>query len=1475
MPHFLFATLLFAATDQVLLYDMSPGARPSAAGNAQVEPLPEGGVRVRFGDDPAGGFQLVQFPNAPDLHQVVSQHPDLNGFRIRLRGNGTISGVRFQVQIRNPENLKDIRGRYAYGPIPLDDAEWHDVDLPFAALQGSGGQRGMPREAFAEFVPQLQFTANAGERMQFDLLSIELAAVPETIALPKPKLDGRGLLPTILEEAQAQDLEAVGAIDEPFRQGLRLNGLWQRRPCPIGQVEAGQWERLRVPSMLGRNRPDRAMWYARRFVWPYEYRDRRSLLTFDAVMGFAEVWLNGQRLGQHAGAWTPFTLDATDAVAAGENTLVVYVVDLSYGIVGDAAIIPMSSNPLFKPGPPPNDRGGIWQDVTLLAEPDVRIDDVFVKTSHRRNRLTAEVTIANHTAQPVTVTPTCHARLVDEPGTTAKQFVGLPVTIPANQTAVATVSDNWPEAKRWSPESPTLYFLDTTLRDGRQTLDNDRVRFGFREFRIDGGGFLLNEVPVRLRGESHARGHGFMPAMWRDDFMREYWRTMKSELGFNADRIHASIGAPALFNAADEIGILLIDQSSIWSAGASRYARGGDQFLANTEQEFGEWVRRDRNHPSVVIWDVENEMVRGNPDHWSWVQKLDSFALAHDDTRPLVHSGAGWCLGHADIYHQHHEEHYTALWEAWQKNPDKPMIAGEWWVGGRSGEWRLIDGAEFETADEWFDLSLEHWRERMEEQRQAGISGIMPFAFSPKLFRPLVEGRPPELDWRDPTDAQAQPDRADNLINPGWIPGAPPFSPISRRTAVFRHGLGALHVSVRQRYRTLDQDGRLRRTIFAVNDSESMRSLTVRWSLPGGDGGRRALQLAPGESADTPIDLAVPDGDGELSLHVELTERDQVVDQVDVPLLRVTLPEVKRPMRLGLYDPAGRTATAKALVAAGILTQPVEWPPPIEQFDALVIGADAFNTVPAGAAGLLYDFVQRGGRVLCLRQTTPIDWSPYPFGWYSSVTALQPAWQGFGLPESWRGLNYTRHTRFTNGFIWAWLRDGDGRLADDVLTKPNLDNRRVKGNLRPIAFGTRREHLTIADVPCGRGAYTFCQLHLVENVPVDPLATAELRRLVAGLTAPNGLGGQPVVVVGRELGDRLRQTLGAELTVVEPNAAVPDGADTIIVSSAVTDEQLPKWLAAKRVILMPRKSTPKFAEGRLTIVDEPSEADFASCERLSGPGWLDDTFVGLNCFDFQRWTRPVTIGSMVAGDGAMAIVTAHSLTESFTGGGVGLRTETMKPRGDTVVRLDDRGRTIYLCQLDLEPLDDPRTQYVWSVVLTNLGVPLATERPNPLPRCRILRAEEIKLDGDLNDWTSDIEDRNVTLWKHADPLRLSRERGVVYLMWSPEQLYVAGRLSIPTEGLELTVRLGERTETIGFRDGTLTVADGAKSTARWGAQASATPDVDQLAAGTPVSFEVALPPLSTKPGDEVDLRVEAGGEGWPAGGEAAKARLGL
>lgn len=1471
MTHVLIGALLLAAPSPVLLYDMSPGARPSAAGNARVEPLPDGGVRVRFGDDPAGGFQLVQFPNAGELHKLVEAHPELNGFRLRLRGNGTNAGLRFQVQLRNPENLKDIRGRYAYGPIPLDDDTWHDVDLPFSALQGPGGQRGMPRTAFAEFVPQLQFSANAGDRLQFDLLRVELAAVSETIALPKPKLDGRHLLPTVLQEAVTQDLEAVGMIDEPFRQGLRLNGMWQRRPCPIGQVETGVWERLRVPSMLGRDRPDRAMWYARRFVWPYQFRDRRALLTFDAVMGFAEVWLNGQRLGQHAGAWTPFTLDATAAVVAGENTLVVYVVDLSYGLVGDAAIISMSTTPLLRPGAPPNDRGGIWQDVTLLAEPPVRIDDVFVKTSHRQNRLAAEIAIVNQTDRPVTVTPRCEARLVAEPATVAKRFDGPPVTVPARQSTITVVAGEWPEARRWSPESPTLYFLDTTLADGPQVVDTDRVRFGFREFWSDGGQFRLNGVPVRLRGESHARGHAFSQPMWRDDFSREYWRTMKSELGFNACRIHASIGHPALFNAADELGVLLIDQSSIWSAGASRYARGGDEFLANTEQEFGEWVRRDRNHPSVVIWDVENEMVRGNPDHWPWVQQLDGYVSALDDTRPIEHSGAGWCLGHAAIYHQHHEEHYTALWEAWQKNPDKPMIAGEWWVGGRSGEWRLIDGSEFESADEWFDLSLEHWRERMEEQRQAGISGIMPFSFSTRLFRPLAEGRPPTLNWPDPTIAQSLPDRADNQINPGWMPGAPPFSPIPRRTAIFRHGLGALHVSVRQRYRTLDTDGRLRRTIFAVNDSETARELTIRWSLPGGEAGQRAVRLAPGESIDTSIDLAVPAGDGELYLHVELAERGQVADQVDVPLLRVTPPEVKTPARLGLYDPTGKTATA--MVAAGITSQPVAWPPPLDQFDALVIGADAFATVPAGAAGLLYDFVQRGGRVLCLRQTTPIDWSPYPFGWYSAVTALQPAWEGFGLPASWRGLNYTRHTRFADGSIWAFGRAGDGRLADDVLTKPNLDNRPVRGNLRPVAFGTRREHLTIADVPCGRGAYTFCQLHLIENVPADPLATAELRRLVAGLTAPNGLDGRRVVVVGHELGERLRTVLGAEITVAQPGDAVPAGADTIIVASEVPDEQLPRWLAAKRVILMPRKSTPPFAAGRLTIRDEPSRADFVSCERISGLGWLDDVFVGLTCFDFQRWTRPVTVGSMTSGETALAVLTAHSLTESFTGGGVGLRTETMRPRGEAVVRFDDRGRTIYQCQLDLEPVDDPRTQYVWSVILTNLGVPLATDRPNPLPRCRILRAEDVTLDGDLNDWTSDIEDRNVTLWKHADPLRLG-DRGVVYLMWSPEQLYVAGRLSVPADGLTVTLRLGERTETIAF-GGNQAAAENGKIASRWGGQAAATPDAGELAAGTPVSFEVALPPLSTKSGDEVDLRVETGGERWPAGGEAAKARLGL
>ena len=111
----------------------------------------------------------------------------------------------------------------------------------------------------------------------------------------------RDLERRVLEQAPGREVRPTGDIDEVGRRGVRLNGMWDRLPCPMDEPASGEWETIRVPGVVTIHRKDRAMWVVRRFALPEWFEGRRALLHFGAVCMYCEVWLNGRYLGSHAG----------------------------------------------------------------------------------------------------------------------------------------------------------------------------------------------------------------------------------------------------------------------------------------------------------------------------------------------------------------------------------------------------------------------------------------------------------------------------------------------------------------------------------------------------------------------------------------------------------------------------------------------------------------------------------------------------------------------------------------------------------------------------------------------------------------------------------------------------------------------------------------------------------------------------------------------------------------------------------------------------------------------------------------------------------------------------------------------------------------------------------------------------------------------------------------------------------------------
>ena len=1382
----------------------------SAAGDAAAERVEADAkqgrtcLKVRFGGiDDQVRVSLIQAPTMPELGQKVRE-AEATGIRLWIRGDGPRRRVQFRIQWRDPIQFKNIRGA-SQVLLSISGSEWKQVSIPFTELSPPPESSRWDATAFERYHPQLQFGRSGTEPYTIYLDQIEFTQVAPNSLVVEPDLPGRDWQPRIEREAASLPPTPPGRVPQSqaistLRPRACLNGWWHMLPVHAGNETIADWKRNLVPGWYRDPNGAVATWYVRRFEIPRTFTNRTLKIEFGAVGMYAEVFLNGQPIGKHAGAYTPFSCDATDAARVGElNTLSVYVRDETYAIVDGVGLHQVSSTPLLRKNREvKNGRGGIWQDVMLQGYPEVSIANVQVTTSTRKKSLEVRLELANTFGEerPLSISGRC-VPIGDSNSELAFQFP--PITVRPRTLQTESTTETWANPSMWSPEAPNLYWLELEVRRGDVVVDRTRTRFGFREFWIEGEHFMLNGVPIRLRGDSHIAAHSYQSIMHRKDFMKAVFRAAKETTRFNAARVHAAIGHPAIYEAADEVGVLLIDQSSIWSIGASFYRRGGTQFLANTKHEFAEWVRRDRNHPSVVIWDVENEMVRGNTDHWDWAKHLDQFVLEHDRSRPIEHSGAGYSLGNASIYHIHHNENYTMLYEAWEKSEasdaKKPMIAGEWWVGGRSGEHRLTTGEEFFSSDDYRRRELALIKERIDEQRCFGLSGIMPFVWLTSYFEPILES-PPTLQWKDPAAPGVKPDRGPRNFD-GWRDGNLCYRVKESYADCLRRGLGPLFVCVREKWTTVWSEEALDKTLVVANDSERPVELSVRWTL-GADGAkveqRVSLALIPGEIRHLPVDMTVP-GVGcptDVPLRVELWQADKLVNWDEQQL--IVYPKSAPPTNATdrpIYVYAPRGSTLSILKQLGLSVETIDSFESLDSGRLLVIGRGAVDERFTAASRTIASFVENGGRVLCFEQQRAFDWLPYPIGFQSMLMTTPPAFEGLGLPPDNRGINFSRtgviqspqHPAFDGivGDRLDWWRGADGRVAGDLMVKPTADADGRAIPFRALVGGTRIEYASLAEVMHGAGRYTLCQAQVTDNFGFDPVATRLLHNLVShGLADP---APRPkVLTVGKQLHDFFQDTLKVDVPNATSLPTTNPNADILLLGP---DVQLPLqetetlrhflarggqavWIAPETLPQLAAVHPNPLPNGRLANHVEVAER-----------GWF---FAGLNAFDLSYWSHATPSLLDISSKSDVAPLLHASTLPVRTGATKGLDVKAMRPLGVVATSTRIGEGELVVTSLPLLADDDPRVIAVWGTLLVNLGIGRRAEQLHETWKASIV--EHVAIDGNLQEWISDMEDRNVSNWIHATPHLLTateddnREAvGLVYLGLDPRYLYLVAQLT--------------------------------------------------------------------------------------------------
>ncbi len=900
------------------------------------------------------------------------------------------------------------------------------------------------------------------------------------------------------------------AVAAAPRVEVSLNGDWfMQKVDDLSKPPQETWKPCRVPDYVSGTNYERA-WFRRSFEARADWTGQRLKLRFNGVKFNSTILVNGRKVGGNLGGYEPFEVDITDAVKfGGTNELLVGVCDWT-SVFSEKANLSAAKN-WEQLRSTPQDRllspigglftlYGIWDNVTLRVVPPVHVQEVFVKTSFRQKRLEAEITVANEDSASHEVVVKGRVFELGVPGKTVTahtrpviEMPAMKLALKAGETQAVTLAKAWPNPKLWSHLSPQLYELRVELAE--PTYDACSTRFGFRELWAEKDAFYLNGTKINLLATSTWPQHRMVD---RAEIEATY-RAVK-EAHCVAIRLHTQPWPELFYEVADELGLLIVVEGAVWCD--QNYRFKDPRFWENYATHLRRTVEHLRNHPSVVMWSLENEILHcatfgpKSPVAKDGLADMGHRVKQWDPTRLITYEADLDPRGAADVLGLHypwpeypHVNQYPncCYWmdgeipmhrplvdderERWQWDRRKPLYIGEFMYAPP----RNSDADTVFCGDQTYaNLDGSHtlakasaWRMQIEAYRWHGVSGICPWT--------MFEG-PGGVLAREK--------------NPLWAAVHDCFEP----NAVF----------VKEYDSRFYAGDEVCRTLVAYNDTFAGGDFTVAWSLICGGKptaqGRQHLRLGSAEHQVIAVRFRAPSvtepADAQFKVTLRCEGRGVCFENTKSyrihPRARLTVPAG---CRLALYDPIGTTEacfTAKGLAFTKI-TSLAETP---DSADVLIVGERVLKaaTQPAGEHIVgqsnpdrerLDAFVRNGGRVLVLQQ------QEYPGNLLSASLSDYASTITFGQMATHLIL---RGVGADDLKFWR----GDHGVSTNELLCP------TSGGCRPIIVsgsGSGLSHAPLVELPRGKGTMVLCQLRLLEKAATEPVAQQLLQNTLDYLAA--------------------------------------------------------------------------------------------------------------------------------------------------------------------------------------------------------------------------------------------------------------------------------------------------------------------------------------------------------------------------------------
>lgn len=469
--------------------------------------------------------------------------------------------------------------------------------------------------------------------------------------------------------SRSAEIEAPTTL---FADPAYNHSTWRSLDLPHDWGVEGDFD-LDLPGGTGKLPWHGIGWYRKTFTLPelaaHEH-GRRQILEIDGAMSYSTVWVNGALAGGWPFGYASYQLDLTDHLRPGESNTIAIRLDNP----------PDSSR--WYPG------GGIYRNVWLTNVASVRVAQwgTAVRTANvsaGSSAVEVDVDIVNDGEAHVTAQVTTRLFAVD--GVDRREVGALApreVAVAPRQTVKVTADTHLPQPRLWSPTDPYLHVAVTTISIGNEIVDEYETVFGIRDIAFHPeDGFHLNGERVQLRGVCMHHDLGALGTAYN---VRAAQRQLEilAEMGVNAIRTSHNPPAPELLSLCDEMGLLVIDEfSDCWrqTKTPNDYGRLFDDW---SEADLRALVRRDRNHPSVILWSIGNEIPeQSHPEGIEIGRRLSAIVDLEDETRQTtvavnaVEAGYNGFESAMDVFGYNYKPHQYPIFR--EAHPEQALYGSE------------------------------------------------------------------------------------------------------------------------------------------------------------------------------------------------------------------------------------------------------------------------------------------------------------------------------------------------------------------------------------------------------------------------------------------------------------------------------------------------------------------------------------------------------------------------------------------------------------------------------------------------------------------------------------------------------------------------------------------------------------------------------------------------------------------------------